>query len=312
MGVRAQIVLFAPDETRAVAAAQAAFQRLEDLDQTLSDYRPSSELMRLCDSPPGTPIPISPDLAEVLETAVQIARCTDGAYDPTVGPLVALWRRSRSSLALPSEAERAEARLFVGWHKLVLNGQARSATLSRSGMRLDLGGIGKGFAAHKAQTFLRELGYPMSLVALAGDIRAGDPPPERGGWRVAIPEPEGDSARDGGISLLLSNQSISTSGASAQHVDIGGVRYAHVVDSRTGLGATRLNQATVVSFDGAIADALSTASAILDPGRALAICGMFPGTQTFIVESGERPIRHSSPGWALLLAPKNDTNPDPP
>jgi FAD:protein FMN transferase len=275
MGTEARVVLYAVDEPSARAGASIAFARIAALDRVMTDWAADSELSLLNGDAGGPARPVSPDLFDVLSRARDIAEASDGAFDPTVGPLVALWREARRNLALPDAAALASARALVGWKRLELvpAGPAgfHTARLATRGMRLDLGGIGKGFAAQEAVSALAMAGYPHALVAIAGDVAAGEPPPDRPGWEVSI-------GRDGGKSVLVTG-AISTSGDAEQFVEVGGVRYSHIVDPRTGLGLTGSAWVTVKASDGATADALATAVSVLGKEKGRALVRRFPGAE---------------------------------
>src|SRR5579871_4102411 len=115
MGTQVRIVLYAPDEATANRAAKAAYARVAELNGIMSDYLPSSELMRLCAKAGGPPVPVGPDLFTVLQRAQEVARKSDGAFDVTVGPIVRLWRRARRTERLPAPDQLAAARALVGY-----------------------------------------------------------------------------------------------------------------------------------------------------------------------------------------------------
>src|SRR5262249_41136190 len=142
MGMLFTINLYAPDHSEAKSAAAAAFQRIDELENVMSDYQADSELMRLCGQPYGKPVHVSDDLFEVIQVSQRISERSDGAFDITVGPFVRLWRFSRKRGVLPAESELASAREAVGWKKLKLDPKERTVTLLVPNMRLDLGGIG--------------------------------------------------------------------------------------------------------------------------------------------------------------------------
>lgn len=262
MGVEARIVLYAPSADAAVAAARAAFARIALLDSLLSDYRVDSELSQLSYRAGGPPVPISAELFFVLARAQEMARLTGGAFDATAGPVVQLWREARRTGSLPSDSARREALERTGWRHLQLDTASRTARLLRPGMRLDLGGIAKGYAADEALKVLREAGVGSALVEMGGDIVVGAPPPGSRGWRVTLADP--DPAMTGAD---LGDAAISTSGDTEQFVVMGGERYSHVVDPSTGLGLRNRLSATVIAGDGVTADALSTALTVLGPER---------------------------------------------
>ena len=273
MGLEVRIVLYAPDETRARAAARAAFDRIAALEDIMSDYRAKSEIRRL-ERREGEWVPVSEDLFRVLGLAIEIASASDGAFDPTVGPLVALWREARRLRRLPSDAQLDSARGRVGWRRVSLDTARQRVRITGEGTRLDLGGIAKGYIVQQAVLALRELGVTSALVEAGGDIVVGDAPPGHAGWHIETPT--GDSTVRAGAAALTKT-AISTSGPGAQFVEIGGKRYSHVVDPRTGFGLTNGAQATVIAFDGALADALSTALTVLGREEAVHLLARYPG-----------------------------------
>lgn len=261
MGLPVRILLHAPDERRAQSASAAAFARIAALDRMMSDYQPQSELRRL--EAGGTAwTPVSPDLLEVLTTAVAIARVTDGAFDPTIGPLVSLWREARKTGKMPPAAARESARALVGWRHLEIDRARGAVRLAKEGMRVDLGGIAKGYILQQALRTLRQSGLGRALIDTGGDIIVGSGPPGLAGWRIDAAD--ADAAFRERASQLT-NAAIATSGDESQFVEIDGVRYSHIVDPRTGLGLTSQVTARVIARDGAIADALATALAVMGP-----------------------------------------------
>jgi len=280
MGVPTRVVVYAETPSLARDAAAGAFARIAELEQVMSDYRPDSEAMLLCAQTPGVPHPISRDLQDILAVSQHLTEQTGGAFDATIGPATALWRTVRTTHQLPSDSDLATARALVGSRLLTFNPDARTATLARPGMRLDFGGIGKGYAAQAAVDWLRDRGHPRCLVALAGDIAAGDPPPRARGWVVLLPVPEGGGNGVGlrpPSTVILSNRAISTSGDTHQFIQLEGRRYAHIIDPRTGLGLTDCRIATVIATRGEVADALATAACVLGPEPIREVIAKFPG-----------------------------------
>lgn len=260
MGMEVRVVMYASSASGARDAARAAFDRVAELDAMMSDYRPGSELRRLEDAARG--MRVSPELFDVLSIAAGIARETDGAFDPTAGALVRLWRDARRSRRVPADRSIDSARALVGWRDLVLDSAGSHAALARPGLRLDLGGVAKGFIIGEAFRTLRGRGVTRAMVEAGGDIVVGDAPPGTQGWRIATPFADSVLAA---IAGSLVNASISTSGPRAQSVEIGGVRYSHVVDPRSGMPVTAGVHATVIARQGALADALATALTIVAP-----------------------------------------------
>ena len=290
MGTLFTITLYARDKTNAQIAARAAFQRISDLDDLMSDYQADSELMRLCDQPSCTPVQVSADLFQVLEKAQHFSRLSEGAFDVTVGPYVRLWRFARKKKILPTTGELRSAADSVGFEKLRLDGKKRTATLLVPGMRLDLGGIAKGYAADQALKSLQEQGIRRALVAASGDIAFGDPPPGQPGWSAGITTIDERSNR-ASRSIFLSHAGISTSGDTEQFVEIDSVRYSHIVDPHSGMGLTNRIQATVVARDATTTDALATALCVLGVKRSLALVDSIPDAAALILTREGEQIR---------------------
>jgi FAD:protein FMN transferase len=304
MGTLITIRLYASGAVAAKAAAKEAFQRIDALEDIMSDYQADSELLRLCEQPWGTPVPVSKDLFDVLERAQRISRLSNGAFDVTVGPYVRLWRFARKRKVLPSPAEIAAARAAVGWQKVRLDPRARAVTLLAPNMRLDLGSIGKGYAADQALRIFKDRGIDRALVAASGDIAIGNPPPGQRGWKVAIAS-FGGATNQPPQTLLLHNAGISTSGDTEQFIEINGVRYSHIVDPATGLGLTQRIQVTVVGPDATTTDSLDTTVSLLGVQRGLALIDSWPRTAALIVtKKDEQTQTFTSRGFSRIARPR--------
>lgn len=261
MGTRFTIQVYAGSEEKVRPAIAAAWKRLEELNARFSDYLPDSELMRLCRQPPGSRVPLSPELFEVLSLSQFLAHSTQGAFDISIGPLKRLWKHSCRDARLPSPAQLQEAASRTGYQKLQLHPDG-TASLAMEGMRLDLGGIAKGYAARELLRLLIDSGFPSALVAASGDIAVGEAPPGRSGWTIGILTKE--RARE-----LPPHSAISTSGDSEQFIEIDGVRYSHILDPGTGLGLTHQTVVSVQGPDPVMTDALATAVSVLGSAERL-------------------------------------------
>ncbi len=301
MGVPTRIVVCSPDREAATEAAAAAYARISELDAIMSDYRRDSDLNHLCERAGGAGIQVQEALYDILAKAERVSRASGGVFDVTVGPAVALWRRARQQDALPTDAEVATARRLIGWEMVKLESGSR-VRLVKPGMRLDLGGIAKGYAAQRAVEVLRDHGFSRVMVGLAGDIVVGDPPPGKEGWRIAV---VGERVTDrvnvaDRPVLVLRNAAVSTSGDAEQFVEVGGKRYSHIVDPATGMGMTALRSVTVVAATGEEADALSTAACLLGEARGRAMLEKWRDVGAVFEEGGE--IRVMEAGRAMRVS----------
>ena len=297
MAVPIKIVLYAPDETTAENGAKAAFDRIHVLNGILSDYDPQSELRRLCETAGrGKAVPVSRDLCSVLHRAEAVSRQSGGAFDVTVGPLVRLWRRAIRRRIFPSDERLDEARPLVDYRLVRLDEENRSVELLKPGMRLDLGGIAKGYAVDEALAALAKAGITRALVDAGGDIRLGDPPPDKSGWRIGVAPLQADGPP--GTLLSLSRAAIATSGDTWQYVEIDGTRYSHIVDPRSGMALTDHSSVTVIAPDGITADALASAVSVLGPEQGLKLIDATPGTAALIVRAPQGKVeKHKSKRW---------------
>jgi FAD:protein FMN transferase len=305
MGTRFRIILYAANEAAARRAADAAFNRVAELDRIMSDYHPTSELMQLCQNPaaqPGGPgVKVSDDLVKVLAHAQEVARLSDGAFDITVGPLTHLWRRARKNHKMPDEEALREARELIGYRKLHVDEKTHLVHLDQPGMILDLGGIGKGYAADAALEVLERHGMTKALVAAGGDIAVGGSPPGTDGWSIGIApldNPESKPARY----LILHDAAVSTSGDAEQHLDVDGKRYSHIVDPRTGMGLTGQSSVTVVARHGLIADPLTKVVSVLGPEKGFKIIDSIDGAASFVVRKMDKGVEQTfeSRGFAKI------------
>jgi thiamine biosynthesis lipoprotein len=255
MGVAVRLTLYAPTEQKAEAAAKAAYARFAELEQVMSDYRPTSEISEVCRRAPYGPVRVSDDLWRVLSKSLEFAKATDGAFDPTVGPLVALWRTARQSGKLPPPEAIAGAKEKVGWRYIELDAEKKTVRITRYGVKIDFGGIAKGDACDQAAMVLRRRGIRSAMIESGGDIVCVGAPPGKDGWTLSIlNRPE---------TFPLKDKAISTSGDAEQFVEIEGVRYSHIVDPKTGLGLTNRLQASAIARSGLLSDPLATAFCIL-------------------------------------------------
>jgi thiamine biosynthesis lipoprotein len=294
MGVEFEIVLYASSQPAAEQALRAGFERIAQLDRIMSDYDPESELSRLSAAAPTTaPMKLSDDLWAVLAFAHSVSERSGGAFDVTIGPLTKLWRRARRQKEPPSREQIEQALAAVGYRNLILHEVNKSAELNRPQMRLDLGGIAKGYAADEALAAISRLGIDRALVRASGDIAVSNPPPGEKGWRVGIAPLDADAAPMRFV--VLQNSAISTSGESRQHLMVQGRRYSHIIDPRTGWGVEGRSSVTVIARRGIEADSLASAVSVLGPEKGLRLIEETPGAAAYIViDVNGREVVHAS------------------
>ena len=277
MGVPFRIVLYAPNQAVADAASEAAFKRVEELNAIMSDYEMDSELSKLSHgSGQGLDVPVSRDLWIVLDRAQRVAERSRGAFDVTVGPFVQLWRKARREHKMPDPARLAEARKAVGYTHVRLDAKRHTVQLLVPDMRLDLGGIAKGYGIDAALAVLGQKGVRSALVSGGGDMAVSDPPPGKKGWRIELGPIDATNAPQARY-VLLSHRGLATSGDVFQRLEIDGKRYSHIVDPHTGIGLIDHSLVTVIARDCMTADSLTKVVSVLGPAKGIEFIEATPG-----------------------------------
>lgn len=289
MGTEFHLILYAPDPESGLRAAEAAFARVEHLDRVMSDFREDSELSLVNRHAYEAPVVVSPELFEILLRSREIWAATEGAFDVTVGPLTRIWRQARLDGRAPDPETIEKLRETCGMEKVLLNRMTRSVRLTNPRTRLDLGAIGKGFAADEVLRLLAQLGLDRALVDAGGDLVAGEAPPNRSGWTVGIAET--------GRKLTLRHRAAATSGNWYQRIDDGERRLSHVLDPRTGFAVESDRQVTVIAPDGTTADALATAFSVLTVEESQRVSRRFESIEVLSFLLAERQADGSQGAW---------------
>jgi len=272
------------------ADVQSAIEgELERVDALMSTWRDDSELAALNAHPVGDPMAVSDGTLEVLRIARDVSEATGGAFDVTVGPLVAVWGFGAD--AGPPEPPASEvleaARARVDWRGLELDAEAGTATRTVEGLRVDLSAVAKGWGVDAIAEAVTELGYPRHLIEVGGELRAGAIKEDGSPWRVAIETPDARTRRIHGV-IEVTGEGIATSGDYRNFYTVDGVRYAHIIDPRTGRPVTHSGTSvTVVDGSTAVADAWATALGVLGPEEGWRVAEARGLTALFIWQEGD-------------------------
>ncbi|MHC4681992.1 MAG: FAD:protein FMN transferase [Planctomycetota bacterium] len=293
MGTFAHVVVVADDSTTAKKCIKAALEEIRRVDELMSDYKRDSEISRLNAEAAGRAVQVGESTYEVLQRSVAFSRLTGGAFDVTVGPLVELFRKAKDEHVAPAEEQIALARAKVGFEKLELDDQRRTVHFSVEGMRLDLGGIAKGYAIDKAIEAAQRCGATGAMVDIGGDVRCfGTPPKGREHWVIGVQDPNLAVEGLGGGGLLLTlritDAAVATSGDYQQLVLIEGKRYSHIMDRRSGSSAEGLSSVTIIADNATDADALATSVTVMGAEEGLALIEKLPRTEAILISSGPK------------------------
>ncbi len=314
MGTFSRVVVIAKSRATAKRCIEAAFDVENRLESLLSDYQDDSELSKVNREAAYGPVPVSALTFEALQKAVYFHQLSGGVFDVTVGPLVDLWHKAGRTNELPTEEALAEARRKVGSDKLILDEKNRTVRFVVEGMRVDLGGIGKGYAADKAVEAMKEHGALGGMVALAGDIRCfGQPPRGQAYWRIGVQDPnvapDDLSPSKPLLVLALTSEGVSTSGDYRRFVRVQGQKQSHIIDPGTGKGANKLVSDTIIAPDTTTSDALSTAVNVLGLERGLALVERLPTTAAILIPAGKDAQPIFSSGAKAYVVPPLPTAP---
>ncbi|HYE33461.1 MAG TPA: FAD:protein FMN transferase [Methylomirabilota bacterium] len=282
MGVPFRLVFYALNDQVAESAADAVYKRIAQLNQIFSDYETDSELNQLSfgSDTNAAPRKVSPELWDILQRSQRLAQKSGGAFDVTLGPVVHLWRNARREQAFPRADYLKDTLSRVGYQNLRLDPESKTVHLSRPRMRLDLGGIAKGYAVDEALRVLRTHGITRALVAASGDIGVGAPPPGATGWSIQLSEFDTNAPP---LHVTLAERAVTTSGDLNQRLVLNGVHYSHIVDPRTGIGLTNRVLVTTIAKDCTTADSLATALSVLGPERGLELLKEYDDTEARFV-----------------------------
>ena len=306
MGTEVRLTAVTTDEAGAATAFDEVFREFDRLEALMTVWRDQSDIARLNQAAGAHPVPISPEVREVLAIARQVSDWTHGKFDVTFGALSGLWKFEHDQDdTIPDPDEVRRLLPLVNYRELVVDEKTGTAFLRRSGMRVNLGGVGKGYAVDRAVAILRGRGLRDFMVQAGGDLyaagRRGDRP-----WRLGIRDPRGPADRIF-AALDLSDGTFSTSGDYERAFVKDGRRYHHILDLRAGEPARGCRSVTLVTGRAVIADALAKGVFILGPDAGMKLIEELPGVEGVIVGADNRVMISSGlKDRLVVLAPPTD------
>ena len=266
MGTRIVVELWADDRNQGNAAIDAVLDEMRRVDRDMSTYKPTSEVSQVNAKAAAAPMPISEELFGLLTQAAEYSRMTDGAFDITYASVGYMYDYRQH--VKPDQAQIDKALPAVNYRHVILDPKARTVKFSQPGVRIDLGGIGKGHAVDRGIALLQARGIAHALVTAGGDSRIigdrfGKP------WVIGIRHPD---RKDEVIARIpLEDAAISTSGDYERYFDENGVRYHHIIDPKTGHSASKVRSATIIGPTATRTDGLSKTAFVLGPEKAIEI-----------------------------------------
>jgi thiamine biosynthesis lipoprotein len=295
MGTFARVVAVAKTSSTAKKCIQAAFAEIRKVDELMSDYKDDSEISKINRDAYKGSVAGSKPTYEVLQASIEFGKLTDGAFDITVGPLVDLYHSAEKEKVAPNKEQIAQAKLKVGYQKLKLDNQNRTVKFSVDGMRLDLGGIAKGYAIDRAVQAMQTCGAIGGMVDIGGEIRCfGTPAKGKEHWLIGLQDPskteDGLGTGEPLLVLKLTDAAVATSGNYRRFVLIEGKKYSHIIDPKTGYSSDQLSSVTIISRNATDADALATAVSVMGTEKGLALIEKLPQTEAILIPSQPKPV----------------------
>jgi thiamine biosynthesis lipoprotein len=284
MGTYGQVILVTADSAASYPIARAALAAFTRIDSLMSNWTTTSEVARLNREAAHGATLVQPEVATVLDASLRTWRDSDGVFDITVEPLVRLWGFIGGPRRVPSDSEIAATLPAVGARQLHFDPTARTLRFDNDRVKIDLGGIAKGYAVDVAAETLRARGVKDALVDLSGNMVALGSPVGSDRWRIGIRDPRGQTQY---FARLRVHEAISTSGQYEQFVAVNGRAYGHILNPRTGRPAEGLISVTVVAPTGLDCDAWDTPLFVLGPEAARRKAKALENISAILVQPGE-------------------------
>ncbi len=284
MGTWASLTLVTADSAAVADLAYESLKVLHFVDSLMSNWTETSEVTRINQDAATRSLEIHPEVADVIATSQRVAKASGGAFDITIEPLVRLWGFLGGGPRVPATDEIIATLKHIGWDKLDFNENKQTLRFTSSNVRIDLGGIAKGYGVDRVAAALSNAGVTNALIDLSGNMVALGDAVGHPGWAVGIRDPAGNVpwlAR-----LELHNEAVATSGDYEQFVDADGKRYGHILDPRTGWSASGLSSVTVVCDRATVADAWATALFVMGPEEARRLASARDDLSVILIEPG--------------------------
>ncbi|MBC8551561.1 MAG: FAD:protein FMN transferase [Candidatus Brocadiales bacterium] len=317
MGTVFEVTIYAADKYIAEKTFNDVFQEINRLDYLMSNYKKESVLSQLNINASAEPTVCNKELANVIEQSLQYSDITDGAFDITIGPLMKKWGFFKKQGRIPGKEELESALESVSYKNIIIEEKAKQSFaknpvtfktvfFKNPGTRIDLGGIGKGYAVDRAASVLKENGISSALINFAGNIYTFGTPPGKDSWVIGLQHPRDSEDLLG--TFEIKDKAVSTSGDYEKFFTIEGKRYSHIIDPRTGDPVKDIVSVTIVTGNATRADALSTGVFVLGQEKGMDLIEQMPDVEGIIIyeDADSKLITKTSSGMQAFF--KNNTD----
>jgi len=270
------------DSLRAQADIQAAIDEIRRIERLISSWDPHSQTSEINRNAGIKPVKVDKELFDLIKRSIAISRLTDGAFDITYASMDKIWRFDGSMKHMPSEEEIKKSVEKVGYQNIVLDEQNHTVFLKKKGMKIGFGGIGKGYAADKAKQLLIRRGVKAGIINASGDLNTWGAAPDGKPWTVAIINPM--NKHKAFAYVPISNRAVATSGDYEKYVVFNGIRYAHIINPKTGYPTTGVISVSVFSPSAELSDALATAVFVMGVDVGIDRINQMPGVECIVID----------------------------
>lgn len=282
MGCGFGITVVSKDSISAQKQIDLAFEEMKRIERLISSWDPNSETSLINKNAGKEPVVVSDELFNLIQRSVKISNLTDGAFDITFASIDNVWKFDGSMTEMPSEYSISESVKSIGFQNIILNSEEKTVFLKQEGSKIGFGAIGKGYAADKAKQLLIKNGVKAGIINASGDMNTWGKQPDGSDWKIAITNPL--NKNHAFATLPLKNNAVVTSGDYEKYVEFNGVRYAHIINPKTGYPTKGILSVTVFAPTAELADALATSVFVLGKEVGIHRINQLPQIECIIID----------------------------
>ncbi len=286
MGNHFEISVVANDESWANEMIDIGIQEIQRIEKLLTTFDNNSETNLINQSAGIAPVAVCQETFDLIKRSIRISDVTQGAFDITYGSIdKRLWNFDQQMTELPDEKTAKKLVRLINYRNIILDEEKITVFLTKQGMRIGFGGIGKGYAAERARQVMKAVGVGSGVVNASGDLTTWGFQPDGKPWTIAIANP---NFKDEAFSyMVISNMAVATSGNYEKYVTIGGKKYSHTINPKTGLPVTGIKSVTIISVNAEIADAMATPVTIMGVKAGLDMINQMKNIEAIIIDDND-------------------------
>lgn len=287
MGNNFTITVVAASQHEAAKHITAAVDEIKRIEALLTTYNENSQTSLINRNAGLMPVPVDREVYELIERSIAISNITQGAFDISYGGIdKSLWNFDRNMKSIPPKDVALKSVYLINYKNILLDPDNCTVFLKEKGMRIGFGGIGKGYAAEMAKRLLVKNNVTAGIINASGDLTAWGTQPSGNPWRIGISDP--DNPEKVFSYLAVSDKAVATSGNYEKYIMVGGKKYSHTIDPKTGLPISGIKSVTVISDNAEFADAMATPIAVMGIKAGLHLVNQVPGLHCIIIDDDNK------------------------